>query len=75
MTGLGVESIRAAIERYGSAQVSTDRLAALAGATDLNAAGWEEIERWLEQYGLIVISRGCESKANGLTQASIMAAR
>ena len=51
MSGLGVDSIRAAIERYGSAQVSADRLAALAGARDLNAAGWAEIEQWLEQYG------------------------
>ena len=75
MNGLGVESIRAAIERYGSAQVSTDRLAALAGARDLNAAGWAEIEEWLEQHGLIVISRGPTSEANGLAQASIMAAR
>jgi hypothetical protein len=35
-------------------------------------AGWAEIDQWLEQYGLIVISRGCEPKA-GLSQASIMA--
>ena len=73
MNGLGVESIRAAIERYGSAQVSADRLAALAGARDLDTAGWAEIEQWLEQHGLIVISRGAESNANGLAQASIMA--
>jgi hypothetical protein len=73
MTGLGVESIRAAIERYGSAQVSTDRLAALAGAHDLNAAGWAEIEQWLEHHGLIVISRGDGCETNGLAQASIMA--
>lgn len=73
MSGLGVESIRAAVERYGSAEVSADRLAALAGATDLNAAGWAEIEEWLEQHGLIVISRR-ETGSSGIAQASIMAA-
>ncbi len=72
MTGLGVDSIRAAVERYGSAEVSEDRLAALAGAHDLGAAGWAEIETWLEQQGLIVISRRGAS-GGGIAQASIMA--
>ncbi len=73
MSGLGVDSIRAAVERYGSAEVSADRLAALAGARDLSAAGWAEIEGWLEEHGLIVISRRAETPS-GIAQASIMAA-
>ncbi len=74
MSDLALQAIRAAIDRYGSAQVSADRLAALAGARDLDPTGWAAIERWLGDHDLIVISRPSDC-TGGHAAASIMAAR
>jgi hypothetical protein len=74
VSDLALQSIRAAIDRYGSAEVSADRLAAMAGARDLDPSGWAEIERWLGDHDLIVISRPSDCHGRN-AQASIMAAR
>lgn len=74
MSDQAVQTIRAAIERFGSAEVSADRLAALAGARTLDTTGWVAIERWLGDHDLIVISRPDECEGKN-AQASIMAAR
>jgi hypothetical protein len=72
LTDQAVQAIRTAIERFGSAEVSADRLAAMAGATTLDPSGWAEIERWLSDHDLIVISRPDECEGKN-AQASIMA--
>jgi hypothetical protein len=72
VSDLALQGIRAAIERHGTAEVSAERLAALAGAPALDDNGWQEIDRWLSDHDLIVICRpseGCEPKA---AQASLM---
>lgn len=74
MSDLAIQSIRAAIDRYGSAEVSADRLAALAGARDLDPTGWAAIERWLGDHDLIMISRPADCTGRNAA-ASIMAAR
>jgi hypothetical protein len=74
VTDQAVQAIRTAVERFGSAEVSADRLAALAGARTLDPTGWAEIERWLRDHDLIVISRPSDCAGKN-AQASIMAAR
>jgi hypothetical protein len=69
---LAIQSIRAAIERYGTAEVSGDRLAAMAGAAKLDPTGWAEIERFLSDHDLIVIKRPAECH-DGSAAACIMA--
>lgn len=74
MNDRALQSIKASIERFGSAEVSADRLAALAGARALDPSGWDAIEAWLADHGLIVISRPDERQGRK-AQASIMAAQ
>jgi hypothetical protein len=74
VSDLALQAIRTAIDRYGSAEVSADRLAALAGAPDLDPSGWAAIERWLGDHDLIVISRPDDCRRKNAA-ASIMAAR
>ena len=72
MTDQALQAIRTAIERFGCTEVSADRLAALAGARTLDGSGWREIERWLEDHDIVVISRPDECEGKN-AQASLMA--
>jgi hypothetical protein len=72
VSDLALQSIRAAIDRYGTAEVSGDRLAAMAGATTLDPTGWEAIERYLSDHDLVVIKRPMQCD-DGSAAACIMA--